>query len=377
MPPKRTASASSHAASKRPRPNADAEGSNSNNEQFPALPRSKRWAKVSGSGNLDNDYKLATRNPAKAYKYICFCQAPFSGEDDEDEDEEDEEDEDEDEGNGNSNPSRRRGDGGRTCICNKPVEEHPDHPGRSHLRQNAKAIENLILDFEEAKDNVDEKWVICETLGYFIHTDHTATMFRIDDGERVRELCLMLVRLFMTTLALLERDNLLGPDSRIKNLGTIMALWMFAKTVFNDQGCVEAHNEEPEESLGPKNDKKKWVNSSFDSLIFAYAKKYNITLSGPRIIDSLIEDCEQDMATEDVDLPLPESNNLPKPDPFNFASNLEKYKSDFSPRKVGGDKLDITTFKSTERKGAAFDGRDPLGRSEITSLKEGLVLMVG
>ncbi|EGX50935.1 hypothetical protein AOL_s00054g671 [Orbilia oligospora ATCC 24927] len=363
MPPKRTASASSHAASKRPRPNADAE-------------------------------------------------APFSGEDDEDEDEEDEEDEDEDEdedeGNGNSNPSRRRCDGGRTCICNKPVEEHPDHPWkitfaakrkffnqRSHcsLRDPdcfgmhtyndhagfgvLEAIENLILDFEEAKDNVDEKWVICETLGYFIHTDHTATMFGINDGERVRELCLMLVRLFMTTLALLERDNLLGPDSRIKNLGTIMALWMFAKTVFNDQGCVEAHNEEPEESLGPKKDKKKWMNSSFDSLIFVYAKKYNITLSGPRIIDSLIEDCEQDMATEDVDLPLPESNNLPKSDPFNFVSGLKKYKSDCSPRKIGGDKLDITTFKSTERKGAAFDGRDPLGRSEITSLKEGLVLMVG
>ncbi|KAF3273340.1 hypothetical protein TWF970_009126 [Orbilia oligospora] len=371
MPPKRTASASSHAASKRPRPNADAEGIQ-----------------------------------------IHFCQAPFSGEDDEDEDEEDEEDEDEDEdedeGNGNSNPSRRRCDGGRTCICNKPVEEHPDHPWkitfaakrkffnqRSHcsLRDPdcfgmhtyndhagfgvLEAIENLILDFEEAKDNVDEKWVICETLGYFIHTDHTATMFGINDGERVRELCLMLVRLFMTTLALLERDNLLGPDSRIKNLGTIMALWMFAKTVFNDQGCVEAHNEEPEESLGPKKDKKKWMNSSFDSLIFVYAKKYNITLSGPRIIDSLIEDCEQDMATEDVDLPLPESNNLPKSDPFNFVSGLKKYKSDCSPRKIGGDKLDITTFKSTERKGAAFDGRDPLGRSEITSLKEGLVLMVG
>ncbi|KAF3174611.1 hypothetical protein EYR41_002972 [Orbilia oligospora] len=156
-----------------------------------------------------------------------------------------------------------------------------------------------------------------------------------------------------------------------------MGLWMFAKTVFNDQGWVEAYDEEPEESLVPKKDKKKWVPSSFDSLILAYARKYNITLSGPRKIDSLIEDCEQEIATEDVDLPVPESNNLPKSDPFSFASNLKKYKSDRSTRKIGGDKLDITTFKSAERRGAAFDGRDPLGRDEITSLKEGLVLMVG
>ncbi|KAF3257059.1 hypothetical protein TWF192_001341 [Orbilia oligospora] len=236
------------------------------------------------------------------------------------------------------------------------MHTYNDHAGFGVVE----AIENLILDFKETKDNVDEKCVIYETLGYFIRTNHTAILFGIDDGDRARELCLMLVRLFVSTLALLERNNLLGPDSRIKNLGTIMGLWMFAKTVFNDRGCVEAYDEEPEESLGPKKDKKKWVPSSFDSLILAYARKYNITLSGPRRIDSLIEDCEEEIATEDVDLPVPESNNLPKSDPFSFASNLKKYKSDRGTLKIGGDKFDITTFKSAERRGAAFDGRDPL-----------------
>ncbi|KAK6536218.1 hypothetical protein TWF281_000461 [Arthrobotrys megalospora] len=72
-------------------------------------------------------------------------------------------------------------------------------------------FENLILDFEEAKDNVDEKWVICETLGYFIPGDHASVMFRIDDAERAQELCILLGRLFLSMLAQLEREGLFTP----------------------------------------------------------------------------------------------------------------------------------------------------------------------
>ncbi|KAK6509222.1 hypothetical protein TWF481_003982 [Arthrobotrys musiformis] len=132
MPPKRAASGSSRGAAKRPRPEGSDNSDSSDNEagQFPVPPRSKRWAKISGSGNLDDNYKLATRNPTKAYKYVCICQAPFSGEDDDDDDDEDDEDEDEDEDeeNGGGSSNRQRCDGGDTCLCNKPAEEHPDHP---------------------------------------------------------------------------------------------------------------------------------------------------------------------------------------------------------------------------------------------------------
>ncbi|RVD80935.1 uncharacterized protein DFL_008819 [Arthrobotrys flagrans] len=418
MPPKRAAPASSGAAPKKPR--SDAKGSNSDssdNEQFPRPPRSKRWAKVSGSGNLDDSYRFNTRNPAKAYKYVCLCRAPFEGEDDEEEsdgwddveEDEDEEVEDEDEVveevEESANPPKNQCDGGRTCICNKLVEEHPDHPWKITVAAKSKffdqishcglrdpdnfqmytyndhagygtieAIENLILDFDEAKDNLDEKWAICETLGYFIQTDRASMMFRVDDPDRAEELCVMLVRLFMSMLARLERENLLGPDSRIKNLGTIMGLWMLAAKVFRGYDFLEADDEE--EPLGPKKDKKNWLPSSFDNLILAYARKYNITLSGPSKIANLIEECEEDTPTEDVDLPVPESNNGPKADPFGFASNLKMYKSDHGSPKIGGDRFDITTFSSAERRDAAFDGRDPLNKSERARLKQGMVLMV-
>ncbi|KAK6509221.1 hypothetical protein TWF481_003981 [Arthrobotrys musiformis] len=198
-------------------------------------------------------------------------------------------------------------------------------------------------------------------------------MFRADDGEKVRLLCVLLVRLFMSTLARLERENLLGPDTRIKNIGTIMALWMMAAKVFNDYGCVET-GDEPEQ-LGPRKDKKNWQPPSFNNLILAYAVKYDITLLGPRTIVDLIEECEEEIATEDVELPVPESNRGPKADPFGFSPNLKSYKSDHGPN-MGGDKLDITTFSIAERRRTAFDGRDPLGREEIASLKQGMVLMV-
>ncbi|KAK6357359.1 hypothetical protein TWF718_001672 [Orbilia javanica] len=145
MPPKRAAPARSRAAPPNPPPNQPSDDSDSgsshdgDNEQLPVLPRSRRWAKVSCSGNLDDDYKLATRNLARAYRYICLCQAPFTGEgeegedddweDDDDEDEEDEDEEmDEVEVNANGNRPRRRCDGGRTCLCNKPAADNPNHP---------------------------------------------------------------------------------------------------------------------------------------------------------------------------------------------------------------------------------------------------------
>ncbi|KAK6357360.1 hypothetical protein TWF718_001673 [Orbilia javanica] len=221
------------------------------------------------------------------------------------------------------------------------------------------SIENLILDYDEAKDNLDEKWVICETLGYFLQTDTAGVMFLIDDSMRANEVCAMLARLFLSMLARLERANLLAPDSRITNLGAIMGLWMLAARVFSGYGCLEDDDEE--EQLGPARDN----------------REYDITLAGTRKIADLIAECEEDTPIEEVDLPVPESNSGPRADPFGFSSNLKKYKVDHGSPKIGGDKLDITTFKISERRAAAFDGRDPLGTDEIASLRQGMVLMMG
>ena len=55
----------------------------------------KRWAPVSVSRNIDSEFRLRTRDPVKAFTYVCLGRAPWTtdqGEDDsEDEDEQDEE----------------------------------------------------------------------------------------------------------------------------------------------------------------------------------------------------------------------------------------------------------------------------------------------
>lgn len=85
---------------------------------------SKRWSKVSASRNLDAHY-IWTRDKdlEKAYTYVCLCTAPFGRGDDEEDEEEDEEEEEEEE----EDPSQWC-DGGKTCLCDKPASEHPEHP---------------------------------------------------------------------------------------------------------------------------------------------------------------------------------------------------------------------------------------------------------
>jgi hypothetical protein len=221
MPPKRAAEAGPSRA-KKSRPSSDAtdaandNGTDSANAADAPIPRNRRWAAVSGSGNADDAYKRATRNPLTAYNFVCMCQAPFEDDDDDDEDEDDEDDEDDkdnEENGGDGEPAsgdpekpgqpakRVACDGGKKCLCDKPASDHPDHPWkfsfagkRKYLTQinlfelrcpdyfgmytfNDHAgygvlemLQNLVLDFEEAAGNYKEQWAVCEGLAFFLAT---------------------------------------------------------------------------------------------------------------------------------------------------------------------------------------------------------------
>ncbi|KAK4242861.1 hypothetical protein C8A03DRAFT_28860 [Achaetomium macrosporum] len=404
---------------KKSRPSDEGTG-NVTADAVPDIPRSKRWAPVSGSANVDYKYKLDTRNPLTAYQFVCLCQPPFRNGYDEDNDE-DEEDEDSDNENESAEPDdgekpkkekRPKCDGGKTCLCDKPVEEHPDHVWKMSRAGKIKfflqrsnfalrdpdnfnmytfndhagygvleMLQNLILDFEEAAGNYKEQWVVCEALAFFLQTETSWAVTRIDDGDGVEAVFQLIGRLFMSMLALLEREKLLAKDSEIKNLGLIMALFMSWARDSRPYGLLE---ESKQESLGPAKDKKKWEPHAFDSLVLAYARKYGIDLVGPYDIGKAIKE-----AQGDADLPDPASNTG-NADPFSFAKELKKYKKERggvtaflagaagSRAKVpiGGDSLDITTWTSAERKRKSFDKKDPLGKKEIDAIKEGLILDV-
>jgi hypothetical protein len=144
------------------------------------FPRNKRWSPaISGSANADMQYRIATKDPAEAHSFVCFCQAPFpNGE--------------------KKNAKQPKCDGGVTCLCNKPAAEHPNHTwvvsfaGKHKFHAQEvhcelrcpdnfgmytinkhysygilEVLQNLILDFEEA-DNYNERWAVCEALAYFL-----------------------------------------------------------------------------------------------------------------------------------------------------------------------------------------------------------------
>jgi len=179
----------------------------------------------------------------------------------------------------------------------------------------------------------------------------------------------------MSMLAQLSRANLLSPDSELKSLGWVMALFMDMAHAARNYGLLE---DPAEEALGPAKAGKTWQPQYFEQQILAYAQKHKIVLVGPAKIETLVADTDGD-----VDLPDEAAD-----DPFGYSRELKEYidmngKVDFvmngkpltAPR-IGGDDLDITTWTPAERKKASYNNKDPLGRKEIEAIKKGMVMQL-
>ncbi|KAJ9297984.1 hypothetical protein DTO271G3_4205 [Paecilomyces variotii] len=362
MPPKRKPTdAAAESASKKSKTSTD------NTPEKPPVPRSKRWSKgVSASANADTEYrKLIMHEPDRAWEFRCQCR-PVVGNDDDDDTDEGDEDEDE----GNEHPSC---DHGKTCLCTKPSKDHPDHPYTFSVggiqKYNTIAtmcslrdpdmfdmyiyndfagygllemVGNLLLDFEEAKDDWKQQWYICEATTLFFHNYNPMPLFMIDDGEGL-DMFLHCVRtMFLAMMATLERNNLLKPDSEIKNLGMVMGLAIRLDAYAEDLDSFE----------------------DLPKYLHAYAAKHNIVLV--------------DVPEDDEPEPVPATGkgSLPDPrakknDPWGFSAELRKLSKE---QDVGGDKYDITTMSAAERKNASFKKKDPLSAKDIKALKEGLVM---
>ncbi|KAE8145301.1 hypothetical protein BDV25DRAFT_133908 [Aspergillus avenaceus] len=152
-------------------------------------------------------------------------------------------------------------DGGKKCPCRKPASEYPEYPwiitpagyrklSHQFLHVNPRTpdlfdmsiyndfegfgtvevLQNLVLDFVEAKDNWKE---------------HNACLplTQIEDGELANDTFCLNSAMLLTILAQFDLQGLLGPDS---------------------EACK----------------------------ILAYAKKYNIQLQGPSDLDKKLEDLE-------------------------------------------------------------------------------------
>ncbi|KAK3934519.1 hypothetical protein QBC46DRAFT_427091 [Diplogelasinospora grovesii] len=310
-------------------------------------------------GRLEAHYRHVLKNADRAYGYICWCRPPFPDANVE---------------AIGGNGLQARCDAGRTCLCNKPAQDHPDHPwittcaGRCkffsqhnhvQLRDPAnfrthsgyeglgvlEVLENLLLDFVEADSSWQEQWVVCEALGFFMLTDMIDPLRNIDDPDSIRHTIHLIGCTFLAMLARLEREELLAENSGVRNLGLVMAVYMKVAADMRDDDLFEEAGEETSELKNPAGSTKafKFNIGDFDDYILAYANKYGIPLTGPHDTGEIAAGCDGK-----VEPPV---------------STL-----------MGGDKMDITTWSRSERKALSSTGRDPLSKREIEAIRKGKVL---
>ncbi|GKT84569.1 hypothetical protein CT0861_07009 [Colletotrichum tofieldiae] len=183
-----------------------------------------------------------------------------------------------------------------------------------------------------------------------------------DDGEFCSQTARLIGNLFLATLARLEREGVLTPDSEVKDLGNVMAGMLKVAAAFRGFSLLEDETQIKKSKKRPF----PFIAEKFDNYVAAYAKKHGITLRGVPGLKGLLEDVD-----DDVELPTAEEHGE---DPWGWAAAFSEYKSK---KKIGGDDLDITSWSSAERKRHAFNKKDPLGKKEIDAIKDGMVMMLG
>ncbi|KAH8659511.1 hypothetical protein BGZ61DRAFT_433606 [Ilyonectria robusta] len=391
MPPKRKALEPAYPHVGRPnnakKAKSGDEPRNDNNKQFEAAlkNRSTRWAKVSGSKNLDIEYMKATRNLEEVYAFVCICNPVRDVDEEEDDDNADAE-------------NKVWCDKGRTCPCNKQFSELPSHSytiskaglARNHCAANMmnlrtpdffamytfndhaaygalEVVQNLLLDFDEAFKNKkwQEAWSVVEAMAIFVRAGDGSLMFIADEGQMISETASQIARMVLAALAALESDGMLSGNSHSNNAGWMIAMYIAMAAMFRDTSLIQGNRHLKSKLF------KFWA-GNFDLYLRAIAHRLNIA----------IPDTEN--ASENIDPTMPKGNGK---DPWGWARSFAEYKRTcVAPgyafrgthrRKIGGDGLDISTWSSAERKQYNFDNKDPLPRKTIESLGEGLVLVLG
>ncbi|KAJ6004937.1 hypothetical protein N7540_012736 [Penicillium herquei] len=374
MPPKRksTESVSANEGSKRPRPEESPDASD-------ILPN-PRYTEGSITSFYDVVYKKLLRDPKEAFALISLCEWLFVDECFDNDEGEDPEQESETEVKRCQDP----------CVCRKPASDNPNHP---YVLSNAgfkkaaiveflmnvrnpwsfslhtfnghesygvlELLENLVLDFDEEEGNWKNQWAICETIAYLFMRGALEPMFHVDDSRCLFEFCRLVQIMFLTMLATLERQDLLGPDTEVKNLAVVMGMYVLLAA-----------------EIGSENSKLSKTRHA-SNIIMAYAAKYGFTPRSPR--DLVKELASRKIKSPRLTIPSP---TYRKNDPWNWKETLDDYKAyfrrpvyAFKGGPVGGDRLDMTSWKPEERAKYCFSKpEDPLTQTALDALKKGQML---
>ncbi|KAI1109084.1 hypothetical protein F5Y14DRAFT_45574 [Nemania sp. NC0429] len=383
-------------------------------------PRSDRWSDLSGSANVEADYRMVWEDKERAYSYITLCSAFYV---DAEEDEEDGESDDSDDSGGCSRGRKKSGEkeeegqgekedeedddtkrlgprcAKKPCYCFKPVasDSNPEHPWvvswagikkfstqfiHLYLRNpdyfqiytfndhaaygSLEVLQNLFLDFEDGEKDWREQWAVCEAAIHWILHPRSGIIYWMDDHKAVAETMALFGRMFLAMLARLDRLGLVGDNTAVKSLGCTMAMYFIHDIDLDPSDLIS--DDGPEKYVSRK---RKVQTDQLGDIIVSYAEQRGVTLCGPSNIDVLV-------AEADGDIELPKKNAK---DPWGWKAALERYRGIFGisgantgTGRIGGDYYDITAMSPAQRKCASFTGKDPLTRNDINALKKGMVL---
>jgi hypothetical protein len=173
-------------------------------------------------------------------------------------------------------------------------------------------------------------------------------ILRSEDGDGLTDLMVVFTSMILHMLATLEKEEPLKPDSEVKNLASVMALYTLLSSKKGSPLFLEVLESD-----------------SFAETILAYATKHNIVLQSPVDIQEIISTLQP--GADKVELADPASR-----DPWGWGVKLKVYKKE--QETIGGDSFDISTYTPAERRDAAFDNKDPFTRTMIKNIKEGKVM---
>ncbi|RYP93357.1 hypothetical protein DL770_000546 [Monosporascus sp. CRB-9-2] len=342
-------------------------------------------ATTSGSGggqegNRDDD-DLENRPP---YEYYCLTRPFFDFENEnEDKDEDEQLDEDEIEDRYNELVTSK------DSVATKPAADHPDHKWISmwqawkkycHLKRHAlytnpdmfgmyiyndfhgygiqELVQNTLLAFDKefskkTRDDarLNEMWSITSSLVHWLLRDELGSWMMMDDGELLSKTISMIGLAFLAMLNELDLAKLLKADSRIKDLGLVMACYLEWSQVSNEYADDESDVDLPE-------------------TIVAYAKKAGIELENAGVYGLK----EKLSSIEEEKGEIEALSGNAKADRWAWKKRFNAFKRDHGI--TAGEKYNILKMSRKERASHAFDKKDPLKDVSDKDLREGNIMPV-
>ncbi|KAF2795672.1 hypothetical protein K505DRAFT_335813 [Melanomma pulvis-pyrius CBS 109.77] len=214
-------------------------------------------------------------------------------------------------------------------------------------------VENLLVDFDAAflkKNNkgLEEMWVIMAAMGWWFCEGEVMNGIILDITEQISDTMNLIGAAFLESLNAIDLLGELKPNSKFRDLGLIMSLFLHWPDDLNKSYGFEG----------------KYL--AWRKFVVAYMKKAGLSA------DTGIFGTDKLIAKNDQNAEIGE----PQPNRWAFASKLKTYKSRNG--KMGGRKYDITQWTSEERAECAFDEEDILAHVPKEMLKnDGLVMGSG